>query len=58
MPISRWWLAGRAVLLSVVITFTAPALLQLLPGSPQATAEATVTFGKDDEKDKEKEKKA
>ena len=56
MTFSRWWLAGRAVLLSAIITFTAPALLQLFPGSPQATAEATVAFGKDDDKNKEKEK--
>ena len=57
MPIPRLWLAGRAVLLSMIITFTAPALLQLLPTSHQATAEATVAFDKDDDKDNEKEKK-
>jgi ribosomal protein L9 len=56
MLIARLVLAGRAVLLSVIITFTAPALLQLLPGSPQATAEATVAFDKNDDKNKEKEK--
>jgi ribosomal protein L9 len=56
MPISQVWLAGRAVLLSVVVTFTAPALLQLLPNSHHATAEATVAFGDSDGKNKEKEK--
>ena len=56
MPIARLILAGRAVLLSVVITFTAPALLQLFPGSNQGTAEATVAFDKNDDKNKEKEK--
>jgi hypothetical protein len=56
MPISRWWLAGRAVLLSLIITFTAPAILHLLPTSHQATAEATVFYGKGDDKDKDKEK--
>jgi len=56
MPIARLVLAGRAALLSVIITFTAPALLQLLPGSPQATAEATVAFDKNDDKNKEKDK--
>ena len=56
MPISRVWLAGRAVLLSVIITFTAPSLLQLLQISPHATAEATVAFGDSDGKNKEREK--
>ena len=56
MPISRWWLAGRAVLLSLIITFTAPAILNLLPTSHQATAEATVFYGKGDDKEKDKEK--
>lgn len=56
MPIPRLWLAGRAVLLSVIITFTAPALLQLLPTSHHATAEATVAFGDNDGKDRDKEK--
>ena len=56
MPIARFGLAGRAVLLTVIITFTAPAFLELSPGSHRATAEATVAYGKDDEKDKEKEK--
>lgn len=56
MPISRWWLAGRAVLLSLIITFTAPAIVHLLPTSHYATAEATVFYGKDDDKDKDKEK--
>ena len=56
MPISRLWLAGRAVLLSVIITFTAPTILNLLQISQHATAEATVTYGKGDDKDKDKEK--
>jgi ribosomal protein L9 len=56
MPIARLVLAGRAALLSVIITFTAPALLQLLPNSNHATAEATVAFGDSDGKNKEKDK--
>ena len=56
MPISRWLLAGRAVLLSLIITFTAPAIVHLLAISQHATVEATVSFGKGDDKDKDKEK--
>ena len=56
MPIARLALLGRAVLVSVIITFTAPALLQLLPNSQHATAEATVAFGDSDDRNKEKEK--
>jgi hypothetical protein len=56
MPISRLLLLGRAVLLSAIITFTAPALLQLLPNSGHATAEATVALSDSDDKNKEKEK--
>ena len=56
MPISRLWLAGRAALLSLIITFTAPALLQILPNSHQSLAEATVLSGKNEDKDKNKEK--
>ena len=58
MPIARMVLAARAVLLSVVITFTAPTLLQLFPGSPQAIAEATVASDdkQNEEREKEKEK--
>jgi hypothetical protein len=56
MPIARLVLLGRAVLVSVIITFTAPALLQLLPSSQHATAEATVAFGDSDDRNKEKEK--
>src|SRR3954447_13525787 len=56
MPISRLWFAGRAVLLSLVITFTAPAVLHLLPISQHATAEATVSFDKGDKEKKDKEK--
>ena len=56
MPIRKLVLIGRAALLSVIVTFTAPTLLQLLPGSQHATAEATVAFGDSDDKNKEKEK--
>ena len=56
MPISRWLLAGRAVLLSLIITFTAPAIVHLLAIPQHATVEATVSFGKGDDKDKDKEK--
>jgi ribosomal protein L9 len=56
MPIARLTLAARAVLLSVIVTFAAPPLLQLLPGSHQATVEATVASDKDEERNKEKEK--
>jgi hypothetical protein len=63
MPISRLLLAGRAVLLSLVITFTAPAVLHLLQTSQHSTAEASVSFadkgdGKDKDKEKEKREKA
>jgi hypothetical protein len=51
MPIARWLLLGRAVLLSVIVTFTAPALLQLLPNSQHATAEATVALADSDDQE-------
>ena len=56
MTISRWLLAGRAVLLSLIITFTAPAILHLLAISQHTPVEATVSYGKNEDKDKDKEK--
>ena len=58
MPFSGLWLVGRAVLLSLIITFATPGALQLLPIPQQTTAEATVSYGKNDDKgDKDKEEK-
>ena len=62
MPTSRSWSILRAGSVGLMIALTATAVMPLLPDAVQATAEATVLYGKDedgrkDKKQTEKEKR-
>ena len=52
----RWRSLGRAALLGLIIATTTATVMPMLPMTQHATAEATVLYGKNEDKDKDKEK--
>jgi hypothetical protein len=57
MPISRVFRIGRVLLISLVFSLTATALMPLLSISERSIAEASVAFDKGDSKEKDKKEK-
>ena len=56
MPVSRPWSAWRAALVGLAVALAFTAATPLLPDTLQATADATVLYGKDDDKNKKEER--